>query len=291
MTLARPRPLAGLPPEPFFILSASAQYLGAVVAVRLFDDLAPAGVAWLRVVGAAIVLVAVSAPRLLRGGRWTAAEVGAAAVFGAAVAFMNLTFYLAIDRMDMGKGVAIEFIGPICVAALATRTRRNTWALVFAVGGVALLSGLEIDREPLGLLWIFLASACWAAYIVVGARVARLDRGLAGLGVGLVFGAVLIAPFGAPSSGPAWSSPALLLAAMSVGVLSNVIGYGLEQSILRAIPVRRFSVLLALLPVTATVFGAAFLDQIPSAADLVGIGLVLVGVVVQQRDVIEPPAD
>ena len=204
---------------------------------------------------------------------------------------MNLTFYLAIDRMDMGKGVAIEFIGPICVAALATRTRRNTLALAFAVAGVALLSGLEINREPLGLLWIFLASACWAAYIVVGARVARLDRGLAGLGVGLVFGAVLIAPFGAPSSGPAWSSPALLLAVMSVGVLSNAIGYGLEQSILRAIPVRRFSVLLALLPVTATVFGAVFLDQIPSVADLVGIGLVLVGVVVQQRDVIEQPAD
>jgi inner membrane transporter RhtA len=283
--------LAGLPPEPFFVLSASAQYLGAVLAYRLFDDLAPAGVAWLRVVGAAIVLVAVSAPRLLRGGRWSVAEVRAAAVFGAAVAFMNLTFYLAIDRMDMGKGVAIEFIGPICVAALATRTRRNTLALAFAVSGVALLSGLEINREPLGLLWIFLASACWAAYIVVGARVARLDRGLAGLGVGLVFGAVLIAPFGAPSSGPAWSSPALLLAAMSVGVLSNAIGYGLEQSILRAIPVRRFSVLLALLPVTATVFGAVFLDQIPSVADLVGIGLVLVGVVVQQRDVIEPPAD
>jgi inner membrane transporter RhtA len=283
--------LAGLPPEPFFVLSASAQYLGAVLAYRLFDDLAPAGVAWLRVVGAAIVLVAVSAPRLLRGGRWSVAEVRAAAVFGAAVAFMNLTFYLAIDRMDMGKGVAIEFIGPICVAALATRTRRNTLALAFAVAGVALLSGLEINREPLGLLWIFLASACWAAYIVVGARVARLDRGLAGLGVGLVFGAVLIAPFGAPSSGPAWSSPALLLAAMSVGVLSNAIGYGLEQSILRAIPVRRFSVLLALLPVTATVFGAVFLDQIPSVADLVGIGLVLVGVVVQQRDVIEQPAD
>jgi len=157
--------------------------------------------------------------------------------------------------------------------------------------GVALLSGLEFDRDPVGLVWIFLASACWAAYIVIGARVARLDRGLAGLGVGLALGAVLIAPFGAPSSGPAWSSPPLLVTALSVGVLSNAIGYGLDQSILRAIPVRRFSVLLALLPVTATVFGAVFLNQIPSPADLVGIGLVLVGVVIQQRDVIEPPTD
>jgi len=273
------------------VLSASAQYLGAVVGYRLFDDLAPASVAWLRVVGAALVLIVVSAPRLVRDRGWSATEVRAAAIFGASVALMNLTFYLAINRMDMGKGVAIEFIGPICVAAVATRTRRNTVALVVAMVGVALLSGLEFDRDPVGLVWIFLASACWAAYIVIGARVARLDRGLAGLGVGLALGAVLIAPFGAPSSGPAWSSPPLLVTALSVGVLSNAIGYGLDQSILRAIPVRRFSVLLALLPVTATVFGAVFLNQIPSPADLVGIGLVLVGVVIQQRDVIEPPTD
>jgi inner membrane transporter RhtA len=53
---------------------------------------------------------------------------------------------------------------------------------------------------------------------------------------------------------------------------------------LRRIPVRRFSVLLALLPVTATVFGLLFLNQVPSITDLIGISFVLIGVVVQQRD-------
>ena len=46
-------------------------------------------------------------------------------------------------------------------------------------------------------------------YIVIGAKVAALDRGIAGLGVGLAVGAVVIAPFGAPQSGPAWSQPSL----------------------------------------------------------------------------------
>jgi inner membrane transporter RhtA len=227
----------------------------------------------------------------MRQGRWSRAEVVSAAVFGIAVALMNLTFYLAIDRLDMGKGVAIEFIGPICVAAITTRTRRNTAALVSASIGVLVLSGGEFGNEPLGLLYIFLASACWAAYIVVGAKVARLDRGVAGLGVGLAIGAVAIAPFGAPQSGPAWSSWSILGLCLLVGILSNAIGYGIEQSVLRAIPVRRFSVLLALLPVTAVIFGFVFLNQTPSWIDLVGIAMVLIGVVVQQRDVIVPTAE
>jgi inner membrane transporter RhtA len=57
---------------------------------------------------------------------------------------------------------------------------------------------------------------------------------------------------------------------------------------LRRIPVRRFSILLALLPVTATVFGLVFLDQVPSITDLIGISFVLAGVVVQQRDTLPP---
>jgi inner membrane transporter RhtA len=199
---------------------------------------------------------------------------------------MNLTFYLAIDRLDLGKGVAIEFIGPICVAAFQTKSRRNAGALGLATLGVIILSGFELGNEPLGLLFIFLASACWAAYIVVGSRVAQLNRGVSGLGVGLAIGAVAIAPFGAPQSGPAWSSPTILGLCLLVGLFSNALGYGIEQSIMRKIPVRRFSVL-----VTAVVFGLVFLDQTPTYVDLIGIALVLTGVVVQQRETLTPTSE
>ena len=67
---------------------------------------------------------------------------------------MNLCFYLAIDRLALGKSVVIEFIGPIAVAAAFTRTARNALALLLAVIGVAVLSGVELDDEPLGLVFV-----------------------------------------------------------------------------------------------------------------------------------------
>jgi inner membrane transporter RhtA len=272
-------------PEALFVLSAIAQYVGAVIAVGLFDLVEPQTVAWFRVIGAAIALVAVS--RAWRG-RWTRSELGAAALFGIATALMNMFFYLAIEHIDLGKAVTIEFIGPIAVAAVATRSVRNAVALLFAVAGVVVLGGGEVDGNAIGLLFIGLASAMWAAYIVIGSRVARLDRGVAGLGIGLAIGALAIAPAGAPWSGDVWTSPRLLALCLLVGVFSNAIGYGIDQFTMRRIPIRRFSLLLALLPVTAAVIGWLVLDQQPSGIEAFGIALVLVGVMLQARENLAP---
>jgi inner membrane transporter RhtA len=274
-------------PEALFVLSAVAQYIGAAIAVMLFDEVEPQTVAWFRLIGATLALLAVS-----RGWwrEWTRSDLIAAGLFGIATALMNTFFYLAIDRVDLGKAVTIEFIGPIVVAAVATRSMRNAIALLFAVGGVVVLGGGELDGNALGLLFILLASTMWAAYIVIGSRVAQLDRGVAGLGVGLAIGSIFITPIGAPWSGPVWASPTLLALCLLVGVFSNAIGYGIDQFVMRRIPVRRFSVLLALLPVTALAVGWIALDQQPSPIELLGVALVLVGVAVQEREELEPEA-
>ena len=81
-------------------------------------------------------------------------QLVAAGVFGIATALMNTFFYLAIDRVDLGKAVTIEFIGPITVAAVATRSMRNAVALLFAIGGVVVLGQGEIDGNAIGLLFI-----------------------------------------------------------------------------------------------------------------------------------------
>ena len=264
--------------------SAMTQYIGAAVAYSLFDEVAPATVAWFRVLGGSIPLLAVSWKRWRPRSRWTGDEFIAAATFGIATALMNLFFYLAIDRLPLGNGVAIEFIGPIAVAAARTRTSRNALALILAAGGVAVLAGLEISNEPLGLFFIFCASAMWAAYIVIGSHVARLDRGVAGLGMSLAIGALAIAPVGLPTSRPVWVSPALLLTCLLIGVCSNAIGYSIEMHVMRQIPTRRFAILLALLPVVAGLVAFLILGQQPSYFDLLGMTLILVGVIIQERD-------
>jgi inner membrane transporter RhtA len=204
---------------------------------------------------------------------------------------MNLFFYLAIDRLPLGKSVVLEFIGPIVVAAALTRTRRNTFALVLAASGVAILSGVEIGGEPLGIFFIFCASAMWAAYIVVGRKVATLDRGLSGLGMGLAIGSLVIAPFGLAGSSTVVGNANLVLQVVVVGALSSAIGYAIDQLVMRRIPTRRFALLLALLPVTAMVLGFLALAQTPTPADLVGAALVIAGVVAQERDVIDQPLE
>ena len=127
----------------------------------------------------------------------------------------------------------------------------------------------------------------WAGYIVMGSRVALGDRGVAGLGVGLLVGGILITPFSLADAGMVITTPRVLLLCALVGLLSNAIGYGIDQSTLRRIPVRRFSVLLALLPVCAAIFGFLFLEQVPTGIDVIGMALVLAGVAVQERDTIE----
>ena len=268
-------------PEALFVLSAVAQYAGATIANLLFDEVAPESVAWVRVIGGALGLLLV-ARGAWRG--WGRRDLVAAAIFGIATAGMNACFYMALSRTDLGKSVAMEFIGPIAVAAVMTRTTRNALALALAATGVVILGGVEIGDNPVGVLWILATSTLWAAYIVVGSRVAQVGRGVAGLGVGLAIGAVALAPVGAPHSGPVLSDARLLGLCLLVGVLSNSIGYGIDQHVLRRIPVRRFSVLLALLPVTALAFGWIALDQTPRAIDLLGIAVVLTGVALQDRD-------
>ena len=270
-----------LPPEGLFVISAVSQYIGASIAVSVFDRVAPQTVGWLRVVGASVALLLIARPRPRSWGR---ERLMGAAVFGIATAAMTLFFYLAIARIDLGKSVAIEFIGPIAVAAATTRSWRNAAALATAVIGVGVLGGVELGDETLGVLFVLAASACWAAYIVIGSRVARVTSGVDGLGIGLAVGALALAPLGAPWSGPVWTSPLLLAACLATGVFSNAIGYGIDQHVLRRVSVRRFSVLLSLLPVTATAIGWVALDQRPGGLDLIGIALVLIAVASQERE-------
>ena len=268
----RPR---ALPPEALFMVGAVSQYLGAAVAATLFDELAPSGVALLRVLGAGAVIV------LLRRSwrqRFQRAALGRAAVFGVSLAAMNLCFYLAMDRLPLGNAVAVEFTGPVVVAAIGARSLRSAGALALAVSGVLVLAGVEAEGTARGVTFALLAGAFWAGYILLGHRVARSPASVDGLGLGMLAGALAISPFGASAVGGALDVPLVLVLGVATGLLSNVIPYRIDQAVMRRVDAPRFALLQALLPVTATVVGLAALAQVPSGQELLGIGLVIVAI-------------
>jgi len=284
MPRAEPAAIADrLPPQALFVLGATSQYVGAALAVLLFASVPAAGVAWLRIVASAAVLVAWKRPWRTS---WTPARLRLVAAFGLTLAFMNLTFYLAIDRLPLGTAVAIEFCGPIFVAALGSRTRRDVLAVLLATAGVIALADVHFAGSPDGLALAIAAGVAWAGYIVLGHRIAAdaSIRPQEGLALGMAIGAVGFAPVLVPSAVPAFVSPPLLAACLAVGVASSVVPYALEQVAMRRLPRARFALLLALLPATATLAGIALLGQVPAPVEGLGIALVVVASALRSHD-------
>lgn len=264
----------------FFMAGAVSQYLGAAVGVFLFETTEPATVAWLRSAAAALVLLAWRRPWRRA---WTWRTAGAAAAFGLVTVGMNVAFYEAIARIPLGTAVAVEFVGPVAVATLGSRRARDVAAVALVVTGVVLLAGVQTDVDPVGLLFALLAAALWAGYILVGKSVADAGAGLDSLAVGMAAAAVLSAPLlvgvQLGTDAAAFGDARTWVFGMGVGVLSSVIPYALDQPVLATIGRARFALLLALLPATATVVGAAVLAQYPAPAELAGIALVMLALI------------
>jgi inner membrane transporter RhtA len=268
-----------IPPESFFIAGAVSQYLGAALAVVLFSHIPAAGVGWLRVASAAGVLAAWRRPWR----RWPPNKLGLAAAFGIALACMNISFYLALSRLPLGTTVAIEFVGPITVAALGSRTRRDVLALGLCALGVLAIADVQASGSLAGVLFAICAAALWAGYIILGHRVARQGPGVDGLAIASVAGALIVAPFAGPFAVPAFKSFELIGASIAVGLLSSVIPYALDQLAMARLKRGRFALLLALLPTTAALVGVVLLGQVPHITELVGIACVVLAAVLARR--------
>ena len=269
-----------VPAPLLFVAGGVSMYLGAAVAVWLFAELDPASVAWLRQLGAALVLLAWRRPKKHA---WRGRVFWLAALFGLVTAGMNIFFYEAIARLPLGTAVALEFVGPVLVAAFGSRTRRDVAALLLVICGVLLIADVQWAGSTLGVVFALAAALLWAGYILVGKRVADVGLGVDGLAVGFAVATVALVPL-AFDTGPVWSSPKLLFMGVGVGVLSTVVPYVLDQVVLRRLGQASFALLLALLPVTATLIGLVVLRQVPTLPEALGIAAVVGGLTLRSRE-------
>lgn len=278
-----------MPPQAFFLVSAIFHYLGPSLAVLLFARVDVLGMTWLRIVSAAAIFALWRRPwrvvrQLDRGTRRTLV------LFGVVLAAMNTLFYLAIDRLPLATVGAIEFLGPIALAAYGVRMRRNAAALLLTLLGVVALTEFRFAGAPLGFAFAFGNCALFVLYVVLGHRIANPDDGTTNamasidrLGAAMLIAAVVVTPVGFAGALPAFAHPGLLAAGIGVGICSSVIPYVCDQFAMAKLPRASFALMLALLPVFALLIGAVVLHQIPSARDLVGIGLVVAGIAIHHQ--------
>ncbi|RKE20146.1 DMT family transporter [Streptomyces sp. TLI_171] len=271
------RRLGTVPAPVLCLVSMLAVQLGVAASKPLFGVLGVAGATFLRIAFAAVVLLAVTRPRLR--GR-SPRDLAMAGLLGIASAGMTLLFAGAVDRLPMGTAATIEFLGPLAVALVfARRAGHVLWAML-AAAGVALLTLLGGEGgsgrlDPVGLACAFGAAACYAGYILFTDKVGAAFRGFEGLVVSFTIGTVVLAPFGAAEavhglSGS--SSPGLLLLAVAgVALLFPVLPYALEMTALRRMSQRVFSVIVSLDPAVSALVGLLVLGQVLGPPQVLGI--------------------
>jgi inner membrane transporter RhtA len=251
------RLMGGIPPTALVLLGGASVQVGAALAKQLFTVAGSAGTVALRLLLAAVVLVAIWRPSLRMDRRTFVVIV----TYGVVLATMNLCFYLALERIPLGAAVTIEFLGPLAVAVAGSRRWLDgVWVLLAGVG-VVLLTGVRGGLALPGVLFALAAGACWAAYILVTAKLGSQTTDGKGLALAMVVGSAIALPFGVASAGTAMFDPVVLAAGFAVALMSSVIPYSLELEALRRMPPRLFGILMSLDPAVAALAGLVLLGE------------------------------
>ncbi|CAB4934852.1 MAG: EamA family transporter [Actinobacteria bacterium] len=254
--------------------------LGAAISVGLFEEVGVAGTAWLRITIGAIGFVLIARPRYWR---WSRRELRAPILLGFVSAGMTLSFLAAISLLPLGTAVAIEFLGPLAVATIHSRSRGAlAWPALALAGVVLLTEPWQGTASLLGIGFAVISGVCWGLYIVITQHVGDRFAGVDGLAISLPVAALVTMFVGLPQ---AWGHMTLevLLVALGAAVLLPLIPWTLELYALRRLTKAAFGTLMALEPAIALAIGIVVLRQIPQGPQLVGMGCVVLAGIAAER--------
>ena len=253
-------------------LAMASIHSGAAIAKSLFDQVSPFGMVSLRLGLGALVLVILFRPQW-RHHSWR--EYRLLALLGLSMGVMNACLYHAIAYIPIGVAVTLEFVGPLGVALAHSRRGADwLWVMLAATGVVLLAPVGGASLHPIGVLLALISGACWAAYIILSAKVGKVFPGSEGVAMAMTAGAIAILPFGIAAEGTNLLNPYVLMMGLLVAMLSSALPYSLEMAALRQLPVKVFGVLMSVEPAIASCIGLIILGEQLSLRMVVAMVLV-----------------
>ncbi len=265
------------PPGPVAAVAISllSQNFGAAFAKTLFATAGAQGIAAVRIVFAAIILLAICRPWRIPIDR---ARVGDLLIYGLVLGAMNLLIYGAFARIPIAVAVAIEATGPLLVVLLSSRRMLDVVWLALTAVGLSLLFPFEFSwasLDPLGIALAGAAGLCWALYIWFGKRVSTMSSG-ATVAWGMTIAAILATPIGIAQAGSALLLPKVLWIGAAVAVFSSVLPYWLEMRALRNLPRQVFGILVSAAPATGALAGFVVLGERLQPAHWMAISCIVI---------------
>jgi drug/metabolite transporter (DMT)-like permease len=278
---------------------------GTVSKVILKSGMSSLRLTEVRCTGALIgltVIILLTRPQSLRTNRREIVYLAAFGVFG--VAFVQLFYFLAIHRLEIGVSLLIQYTGPLLVALFARfvwkeHVRRRLWAaLALALGGLTLVVDLwhGVSLDGLGVVFSLLSAVTFAGYLLLAARAVGKRDPISLLCWGFLFATIFWAivlpwwtfPFDVPGNSvsllgnlshlhlPIWALMTWMI------VFGTIAPFFLIVGSMRHITATRAGILAMIEPVVATLVAYGWLDETLGATQLVGGAIVLGGILLAQ---------
>lgn len=268
-----PKKKISIPAIPAVLLSMISIQSGASLAKQLFPVLGISGVATLRIGMAAMVLYGFFRPDFRK---LKQKELLLGLGYGACLGAMNLIFYFAIQRIPLGLGVTLEFLGPLVLALIGSRKAIDLiWALLAGLGIFLITPRGDSSADMWGIMLAILAGAFWAGYIVIGGKISKVMKSGDAVTLGMLFASLFVIPISVLSGDLNLLNSNLLLLGLAVALLTSAIPFSLDMGALRQLPSKTFSILMSLHPAFAALSGLIFLNEQLSLIQGIAIGCVI----------------
>ncbi|XAS69277.1 hypothetical protein V3C33_08515 [Micrococcaceae bacterium Sec5.7] len=253
--------------------SLTALQLGNGVAVGLIEAVGPATATCLRVGIGALMLL----PALWLARRSAAVSMRRIVGYGIVLGLMQLSFYQAISHIPLSLAVSIEFVVPLAIGCLRSRSWAVRLPALGAVAGLFLIADYNGQTGPAGILWAAATGTLLSIYIRIGTAMPAASHPLVVLSKALwvAFLVVLAGQVLAPVPDLHTAGP-LAPQALIVALLTMVIPFSLELFAMKRLRALPFALVSALDPALASAVGVLGLNQYLDGRQITGL-IVLTG--------------
>lgn len=247
--------------------------LSNALSVPVINQVGAAGTAWLRMCFGVLFLWIIARPALRSLSR---RDLPALVALGIVTGFMTTFFLAAVERIPLGTAVAIEFLGPLTVAAIMSKERKAlVWPLTAFVGVVLLTEPWHGHIDSLGVGFALAAGASWGVYNILTQHVGDRFSGISGLSLTIPIAALATLPLGLPQTIHGELRWWVLPVAAGIALITPVIAFGLEMLALRRMTHTAFGTLLSIEPAFGVLIGLLVLAQTPTFFQILGVAIVI----------------
>ncbi|MFW1801933.1 DMT family transporter [Acinetobacter nematophilus] len=193
---------------------------------------------------------------------------------------MNTLFYFSLGELPQGIAVGLEFTGPLLLALVSIKQRRDYIWVSFAILGILLMvpwqEAIQLNFSMVGAMYALGAGFCWAFYIYYGQRVATQNLGVHALSLALCLSSIVILPLGFIYNPTPLLKPDYWFQGLVIAFFAAAFPYTLDILVLKQLSKISYGTLSSLAPALAALSGLIFLHEHLNLFQWIALGLIMI---------------